>query len=73
MKYQIEIQLRNACGAEFVGQVPYYNSGARRDTVRFEKGRIVIEAERKHRIVEADVFMNLQHSLYNQLVTYSGR
>lgn len=68
MKYQIEIRLRNACGAEFVGQVPYYNSGARRDTVRFEKGRIVIEAERKHRIMEADVFMNLQHSLYNQLV-----
>ena len=68
MKYQIEIQLKNACGAEFVGQVPYYKSGARRDTVRFEKSRIVIEAERKHRIVEDDVFMNLQHSLYNQLV-----
>lgn len=68
MKYQIEIQLKNACGAVFVGQVPYYKSGARRDTVRFEQSRIVIEAERKHRIVEDDVFMNLQHSLYNQLV-----
>lgn len=68
MKYQIEIRLKNACGAEFVRQVPYYKSGARLDTVRFEKSRIVIEAERKHRIVEDDVFMNLQHSLYNQLV-----
>ena len=68
MRNQIEIQLTHDCGAEFVEQMPYYNSRARSDTVSFEKRRIIIEAERKHRCTEYDVFMNLQHSLYNQLV-----
>ncbi len=68
MKFEIEIQLREACGAAYVGQMPYYRSGGRTDAVCFERGRIVIEAERKHRFTEDDVFMNLQHSLYNQLV-----
>lgn len=68
MKFEIDIQLRNACGAKYVGLMPYYHSGGRKDVVRFEKERILIEAERKHRCSEDDVFMNLQHSLYNQLV-----
>lgn len=68
MKYQIEIELLRECGAEFVAAMAYHHSGAKRDVVRFERGRIVIEAERKHRCTEEDVFMNLQHSLYNQLV-----
>lgn len=68
MKYRISIRLSRACGAEFDAQIPYYNSGSRRDVVHFGKDQIVIEAVRKHRIVENDVFMNLQCSLYNQLV-----
>lgn len=68
MKFEIEIQLREACGAEYAGWMPYYRSGGRMDEVRFERGRIVVDAERKHRFTENDVFMNLQHSLYNQLV-----
>ena len=68
MKYEIEIQLRNASGVVFVGQMPYYHSGGRTDAVRFEANRIVIACERKHRFTEDDLFMNLQHSLYNQLV-----
>lgn len=68
MRFRIDIQLRQACGAEFDAQMPYYNSGLRRDAVHFGKDQITVEAERKHRITEDDVFMNLQHSLYNQLV-----
>lgn len=68
VRYEVDIQLKNPCGAEMVEYLPYYNSGPRRDTVMFEKRRILIEADRKHRFTEDDVFMNLQHSLYNQLV-----
>lgn len=68
VRYEVDIQLKNPCGAEMVEYLPYYNSGPRRDAVLFEKRRILIEADRKRRITEDDVFMNLQHSLYNQLV-----
>lgn len=68
MIYTITISLINRSSLRFVRQSPYFNSGAKTDSISFNSNVIVIVAERNRRYDETDIFMNVQNSLYNQIL-----
>lgn len=68
MKYIIDISL--AADSKIVKTIgsPYYMSNGKCDTVTFSARSITIEAERGRAYTEADIFNNVQNSLYNQML-----
>ena len=68
MKYKITIHLINKSDLVFTMQAPYFNSVGKTDYVEFGTQTITIECERPKSYQENDVFMNVQNSLYNQIL-----
>ena len=68
MKYTIVISLREESGLRFAARMPYYRSGRQRDEVMFDGHEITIVAERNRTFDEQAIFMNVQNSLYNQML-----
>lgn len=68
MTYTITITLVNPSRLSFTAQAPFYGSGAQSDCVSFSPAAITIEGERNRSYTEADIFLNVQNSLYNQML-----
>ena len=68
MKYTIVISLREESGLRFTARMPYYGSGVQTDGVTFDRREIMIVGERNRAYDEQAIFMNVQNSLYNQML-----
>lgn len=68
MIYQINIALLNKGHLSFTSQMPYFGNSRGTDKVTFREQEISIVAERSSRIGDSDLFMNVQNSLYNQML-----
>lgn len=68
MNYTIIISLREESGLRFTTRMPYYGSGSQTDGVTFDGRIITIVAERNLAYDEQAIFMNVQNSLYNQML-----
>lgn len=68
MKYKITIHLINKSDLVFTSRAPYFNYVGKTDQVAFGTKTITIESERPKLYQENDVFMNVQNSLYNQIL-----
>lgn len=68
MKYKIIISYNHESSLIFTEHAPYFNSLGKTDVVCFSNKGITIEAERKRKFTEDEIFMNVQNSLYNQML-----
>lgn len=58
----------NPSRLNFTAQAPYYGSGVETDRITFSSADISIEADRYRIYTEHDVFMNVQNTIYNQML-----
>lgn len=68
MNYTIVISLREESMLRFTARMPYYRSTGQTDCVTFGGLEITIVAERNRVYDEQAIFMNVQNSLYNQML-----
>lgn len=68
MNYKITISLLNESNLVLTKDVPYYGSQGNKDIIQFDKHSITIMADRNRRYNENSIFLNVQNSLYNQVL-----